>query len=80
MASTSYRGLAALALRSSEDPAAFLQNGGQRGRQRGILREGVYAINTALFVVITETGVHAGPVNRQEREQCTWSTAADTVV
>src|SRR3954464_5377677 len=27
---------------------------GQRGRQRMILREGVYAINLALFVVITE--------------------------
>jgi uncharacterized membrane protein YqiK len=27
---------------------------GQRGRQRAILREGVYAINLALFVVITE--------------------------
>ncbi|MEA3207515.1 MAG: hypothetical protein QOE70_572 [Chthoniobacter sp.] len=53
-----------------QDPAAFLRNGGQRGRQRAILREGVYAINTALFVVITETGVHAGPVNRREREQC----------
>ena len=35
-----------------------------------ILREGVYAINTALFVVITEDGVHAGPVSRPEREQC----------
>ncbi len=32
---------------------------GQRGRQRGILREGVYAINAAVFVVITETRVHA---------------------
>jgi len=53
-----------------QDPVAFLKNGGQRGRQRAILREGVYAINTALFVVITETGVHAGPVNRREREQC----------
>ena len=30
---------------------------GQRGRQRAILREGVYAINLALFIVITdETG------------------------
>jgi len=27
---------------------------GQRGRQRAILREGVYAVNLALFVVITE--------------------------
>lgn len=32
---------------------------GQRGRQRAILREGVYAINPALFVVITEEKVHA---------------------
>src|SRR4051794_23094983 len=30
---------------------------GQRGRQRAILREGVYAINPALFVVITEDAV-----------------------
>jgi hypothetical protein len=28
--------------------------GGQRGRQRAILREGVYAINLAVFVVLTE--------------------------
>jgi len=32
---------------------------GQRGRQRAILREGVYAINTALFVVITEDAAFA---------------------
>ena len=32
---------------------------GQRGRQRAILREGVYAINPALFVVITARDVFA---------------------
>jgi uncharacterized membrane protein YqiK len=32
---------------------------GQRGRQRAIVREGVYAINPALFVVITEDSVYA---------------------
>ena len=32
---------------------------GQRGRQRAILREGVYAINPALFVVITANDVFA---------------------
>ena len=32
---------------------------GQRGRQRAILREGVYAINPALFVVITRNNVFA---------------------
>ena len=31
---------------------------GQRGRQLAILREGVYAINPALFVVITEDAVY----------------------
>jgi uncharacterized membrane protein YqiK len=45
-----------------QDAAAFLAgvNGarGQRGRQRAILREGVYAINLALFVVITEDTVY----------------------
>src|SRR5262249_39397301 len=50
-----------------QDATAFLTNGGQRGRQRDILREGVYAINTALFVVITEDGVYAGPVQDAER-------------
>lgn len=50
-----------------QDAAGFLggngpENGstprGQRGRQRAILREGVYAINLALFVVITEDRVY----------------------
>lgn len=31
---------------------------GQRGRQRAVLREGVYAINVALFVVLTEDRVY----------------------
>src|ERR1051326_1498847 len=44
-----------------QDALAFLEGGGQRGRQRGILREGVYAINLALFVVITEERVFSGP-------------------
>lgn len=62
-----------------QDPVAFLTNNGQRGRQRAILREGVYAINTALFVVITEQGIHAGPVSRQEREQCaSWQQELET--
>lgn len=38
---------------------AFLAAGGQKGRQRGILREGVYAINLAAFSVITEEGVYS---------------------
>ena len=34
---------------------------GQRGRQRAILREGAYAINPALFLVVTEDAVFALP-------------------
>jgi uncharacterized membrane protein YqiK len=40
---------------------------GQRGRQRAILREGVYAINLALFVVISEDMVYRLP-NQGQRE------------
>lgn len=50
-----------------QDAQAFLTTGGQRGRQREILREGVYAINTALFVVITEEQVYSGPGSEAER-------------
>jgi uncharacterized membrane protein YqiK len=49
-----------------QDARAFLGDSGegdesslgQRGRQRAILREGVYAINLALFVIITEDQVY----------------------
>ncbi|MFO0820155.1 MAG: SPFH domain-containing protein [Pirellulales bacterium] len=43
---------------------------GQRGRQLAILREGVYAINPALFVVMTEDAIYALPslLSRQEAE------------
>jgi uncharacterized membrane protein YqiK len=46
---------------------------GQRGRQRLILREGVYAINSAVFIVITENRVHALShlLDRQELETVT---------
>jgi uncharacterized membrane protein YqiK len=40
-----------------QDSTRFLTQGGQKGRQRGILREGVYAINIALFNIITEDRV-----------------------
>ncbi len=36
-----------------QDVRAFLQNGGQKGPQRKILREGSYAINLAQFIVLT---------------------------
>jgi uncharacterized membrane protein YqiK len=42
-----------------QDAAQFLRNGGQKGLQRKILREGTYAINLAQFVVLTRRMVHA---------------------
>lgn len=53
-----------------QDVRGFLQNGGQRGPQRGILREGTYAINLAQFIVITQNGLKAiFTGSRQEREE-----------
>ncbi len=36
----------------------FLNNEGQKGPQRGIIREGTYAFNLAQFVIITENQTH----------------------
>jgi uncharacterized membrane protein YqiK len=52
-----------------QDARQFLRSGGQRGRQRAILREGVYAINLALFVVITEDSVLSGPIRETDTRQ-----------
>jgi uncharacterized membrane protein YqiK len=40
-----------------QDVRGFLSAGGQKGPQRGILREGTYAINLAQFIVITATEI-----------------------
>lgn len=37
-----------------QDVRGFLENGGEKGPQRGIIREGTYAFNLAQFVIITE--------------------------
>src|SRR5437588_12540958 len=50
----------------------FLEAEGQRGRQHGILRDGVYAINLALFVVITEERVFAEPVHESDDPYESW--------
>lgn len=49
-----------------QDVRGFLQNGGQRGPQRGILREGTYAINLAQFIVITPDSIKNIAGNREE--------------
>jgi uncharacterized membrane protein YqiK len=51
-----------------QDVTAFMENGGQRGPQRKILREGTYAINLAQFIVITEEQVYYLSLNRAEEE------------
>ncbi len=69
-----------VACNSFQDAAAFLNDGGQRGRQRGILREGTYAVNTALFIVITEQMVYTGPVTKDEAAQLrTWQAELGSV-
>src|SRR5256714_6435994 len=55
-----------------QDAVRFLEAEGQRGRQRGILREGVYAINLALFVVITEDRVFSGPIRESADKYEQW--------
>lgn len=53
-----------------QDVRGFLQNGGQRGPQRGILREGTYAINLAQFIVITPNDIKfISGGSRQERAE-----------
>ncbi len=53
-----------------QDATGFLNAGGQRGRQRDIIREGVYAINLAVFVVLTEDAVyHLDLQSKQEIAQ-----------
>jgi uncharacterized membrane protein YqiK len=49
-----------------QDVRGFLQNGGQRGPQRGILREGTYAINLAQFIVITLDSIKSISSSREE--------------
>ena len=47
-----------------QDVTTFLKNGGQKGLQRLILREGTHAFNLMQFVVITEERVFSLPVVR----------------
>ena len=51
-----------------QDVSGFLKNGGQRGPQRGILREGTYAINLAQFIVITPNSIKSIPGNSKQEQ------------
>lgn len=46
----------------------FLENGGQRGPQRGIIREGTYAFNLAQFIIITEDRLYYLPMGTGAEE------------
>jgi uncharacterized membrane protein YqiK len=51
-----------------QDVEGFLRNGGQRGPQRRILREGTYAINLVQFIVITDERVYSLPLSREDMD------------
>jgi uncharacterized membrane protein YqiK len=51
-----------------QDVESFLNNGGQRGPQRRILREGTYAFNLVQFIVVTEERVYALSLSREESD------------
>ena len=50
------------------DVRAFLHNGGQKGPQRKVLREGTHVINPALFVVMTEEHIYSMAMDATERD------------
>ncbi len=53
-----------------QDTRAFLANGGQKGPQRAILREGTYAFNLSAFIIFTEaTDYYINIGNKLEAEQ-----------
>ncbi len=51
-----------------QEVEGFLKNGGQRGPQRRILREGTYAFNLVQFIVITEERMYALSLSKEEAE------------
>src|SRR6185503_15277022 len=51
-----------------QDVEGFLKNGGQRGPQRRVLREGTYAINLVQFIVLTDERVYSLPLSRDDMQ------------
>jgi uncharacterized membrane protein YqiK len=51
-----------------QDVEGFLKNGGQRGPQRRVLREGTYAINLMQFIVLTDERIYSLPLSRDEMQ------------
>ena len=59
-----------------QDARDFLLNGGQRGPQRGIIREGTYAFNLAQFIIITEDKIYYQPMGTKTEEATIMNMAA----
>jgi uncharacterized membrane protein YqiK len=51
-----------------QNAKAFLLNGGQKGPQRGIIREGTYAFNLAQFIIITQDRIFYLPMGTRSEE------------
>jgi uncharacterized membrane protein YqiK len=51
-----------------QNAKGFLINGGQKGPQRGIIREGTYAFNLAQFIIITEEKIYYLPMGTKSEE------------
>jgi uncharacterized membrane protein YqiK len=51
-----------------QDVESFLRDGGQRGPQRRVLREGTYAINLVQFIVLTDGRVYSLPLSREDMD------------
>lgn len=51
-----------------QDVKAFIENGGQRGPQRGIIREGTYSFNLAQFIIITEDKTYYLPMGNNAEQ------------
>lgn len=52
-----------------QDARSYLTNGGQKGPQRQMLREGSYAINLAQFVILTSNKIYAIDLRKDEAQQ-----------
>ena len=61
-----------------QNARAFLENGGQKGPQRGIVREGTYAFNLAQFVIITQDRIYFLPLGNRS-EEATITTMAEVL-
>lgn len=51
-----------------QNARGFLMNGGQKGPQRGIIREGTYAFNLGQFIIITEDKIFHLPMGSMVEE------------